>query len=158
MEISFSNDYSNECLLPSTGLYYQGPNQYFVIPYSCLGIAYDKLLTDCPEVKANMKSLVDSTCAASIPKACQQQFDFNPPFACVSKSYPSPLTALSLSLSNTSALATLLALVVAAALARAHKRYRPTPEELALVNSKPDQDQDQHHVHDGEGAHIPSCL
>ena len=47
VELTFSNDYSSKCQLPSTGLYYQSENRYFAIPYSCLGIAYDKLLTDC---------------------------------------------------------------------------------------------------------------
>jgi hypothetical protein len=137
VELTFSNDYSNQCPLPSTGLYYQSPNQYFVIPYSCLGIAYERLLTDCPPIAANQKALVASTCAASIPKVCQQQYDLNPPFACVTNSYASPLTVLSLAFSSTNLLATILALAVAAVLARLHRGYRPTSADLALANPPP---------------------
>jgi len=141
VEITFSNDYSNACPLPNTGLYYQSENQYFGIPVSCAGIAPDKLLADCPEVAANMKALVASTCAASIPKVCQQQYELNPPFSCVGNTYASPLTVLSLAFSNTNLFVSVLALVVAAALARLHKNYRPTQAELALANPPSDDKQ-----------------
>jgi hypothetical protein len=144
VEITFSNDYSNQCQFPSTGLYYQSENQYFGIPYSCLTIVPDKLLTDCPEIKANMKSLVGSTCAASIPKVCQQQYELNPPFSCITDVYPSTLTVLSLSFSNTIALASALAVIVAAVLGRMHKNYRPSQREMALAN--PSQDKDRARV------------
>ena len=133
VEITFSNDYSNVCK-EGGGLYYQSPNEYFSIPYACLGIAYDKLLTDCPDIKANMKALVDSTCKASIRKLCQQQYDLNPPFSCVTYLAPSPLSVLSLAFSNTMALSTLLAAVVAALLSRMHKNYKATALEMALAN------------------------
>ena len=100
----------------------------------CLSIPYEKLLTECPEIKANMKSLVDSTCQASIEKVCRQQYELNPPFSCVTYLSPSPLSVISLAFSNTMALSTFLAVVVAAILARMHKNYRATAEEMALVN------------------------
>ena len=138
VEISFSNDYSNECQLPKTGLYYQSENQYFSIPISCLGIPYENLLTDCPEVKANMQKLVKKSCAASILKVCQQQYDLNPPFACVGNTYPSPLSVLSLALSNTSALVSFLAVVLALLLSRFHRHYQPSEAEVALSNPQKD--------------------
>jgi hypothetical protein len=135
VELTFSNDYSNQCQLPSTGLYYQSPNQYFAIPFGCLGIAYDKLLTDCPEVKANMAALVTSTCQASIDKVCTTQYTQNPPFACSKPITPSPLTVISLAGSNTMALASLVATLVALFLGRRYKNYAPSAEDLSLVNS-----------------------
>jgi hypothetical protein len=134
VEITFSNDYSNQCQLPKTGLYYQSENQYFAVPYSCLGVAPDKLLVDCPEVAANMKALVASTCAASIPKVCQQQYELNPPFSCVGNTYASPLTVLSLAFSNTYLVASILALLVTTVLSRLHKNYRPNAFELSVFN------------------------
>ena len=135
VELSFSNAYSNECPLPQTGLYYQSPNVYYAIPFACLGIAYDKLLTDCPEIRANMKALVDASCEASIAKVCRQQYDLNPPFSCVTDVYPSALTVISLSSANATTLATFLALVVAALLTRTHRHYRPSEQDIAMVNA-----------------------
>ena len=85
-----------------------------------------------------MKALVDSTCTASIPKVCKQQYDLNPPFSCVTFLAPSPLSVLSLAFSNTMALSALLAAMVAAVLTRAHKGYKPTADEIALTNPELD--------------------
>jgi hypothetical protein len=136
VELSFSNDYSNECQLPSTGLYYQSENRYFAIPYSCLGIAYERLLTDCPEVKANMKSLVDSTCAASIPKVCQQQYETNPPFSCVADIFSSPLTVLSLAASNTIALYGVFSFLAGFFIRRVYAQYKASIEEMKELNPR----------------------
>ena len=146
VELTFSNDYSNECQLPKTGLYYQSKNQYFVIPFNCLGIAHDKLLTHCPEIKANMKALADATCADSITKVCRQQYDLNPPFSCVENTYPLPLTVLSLAFSNTNALASALAIIVSALLSRVYKNYRPTEAELQVANPVQKEDEDNDDV------------
>ena len=134
VELTFSNDYSNECQLPLNGIYYQSENRYYTIPFSCLGISPDKLLTDCPEVATNMKSLVASTCSASIPKVCEQQYDLNPPFSCVQNTYPDVLTVISLAFSNTTAIATVIAILIGVLLSRMHKQYTPTPAELDIVN------------------------
>jgi len=134
VELTFSNDYSNECQLPLNGIYYQSENRYYTIPFSCLGIAPDRLLTDCDEVATNMKSLVASTCSASIPKVCEQQYDLNPPFSCVQNTYPDVLTVLSLAFSNTTALAAFMATLVGVLLSRMHKQYAPTQAELDIVN------------------------
>ena len=136
VELTFSNDYSNECQLPSTGLYYQSENRYFSIPISCLGIAYDKLLTDSPEVKANMKSLVDSTCAASIPKVCQQQYETNPPFSCVADIFSSPLTILFLAASNTIALYGVFSFLAGFFIRRVYAQYKASIEEMKELNPR----------------------
>ena len=149
VEIHFNNVYSNVCKQPHSGLYYQSPNRYFAIPYTCLGIAYDKLLTDCPDIKANMAALVGLTCQASIEKVCREQYDNNPPFTCTSYLKPSVLSVLSLSFSNTMAVATLLAFVVARLLSLVHhNRYNPTEADMALANA----DMYPHEAQDKSGA------
>jgi len=92
-----------------------------------------------------MKALVKDTCVASIPKVCQQQYDFNPPFACVSNSYTGPLTVISLSFSDANLFATIMGLVVASALAWKYKDYSPSESEIILSNPPPDGD-DHHDV------------
>ena len=87
-------------------------------------MAYDKLLTDCVEVKANMKALADSTCKASIPKVCQQQYELNPPFSCVTNTYSSPLTIISLASSNTSAIYALFTLLVSFLISKVYKKIQ----------------------------------
>ena len=143
MELTFSNDYSHACPLPKTGLYYQSKNQYFAIPYSCLGIAYDKLLTDCAEIKANMKALVDDTCADSISKICSTQYSENAPYACIKQQYTPALTVISLAGSNTMAIAGVLAGIIAGFLRSKHNfNYRATDQERVDCNFKHDRDDD----------------
>ena len=143
VELTFSNDFSHACQLPKTGLYYQSENQYFAIPYSCLGIAYDKLLTNCAEIKANMKALVDDTCADSISKICSTQYSENAPYACIKEQYTPPLTVISLAGSNTMAIAGVLAGIIAGFLRSKHNfNYRATDQERADCNFKHDRDDD----------------
>jgi len=133
VEITFNNDYSNICKSPSTGMYYQSPNYYHPIPFDCLGIAYDKLLTYCPSIKAKMHKLVNDTCAVSIPKLCKTQYEQNPPFSCTKLEYSTPLTVLSLAASNTLTLFGLFSVLTYAILFYLYTKYEPTLEELNFL-------------------------
>lgn len=132
VELSGTTSFANSCTEPN-GLYYQAPNYYYPIPYECLGIAYDKLLTDCEEISSNMKILVSDTCESSIPKVCSTQYNSNPPFTCSIMVYPSALTVLSLSVSNTLALAGVFSAIAALILKFIYKQYQPTAVEIALT-------------------------
>ena len=133
VELSGTTSFANSCTEPN-GLYYQAPNYYYPIPYNCLGISYDKLLTDCEEIASNMKTLVSDTCESSIPKVCSTQYNSNPPFTCSVMVYPSALTVLSLSISNTLALAGVFSAITALILKFIYKQYQPTETEIALTN------------------------
>lgn len=134
VEVTFSNTYNNQCKLPSRGLYYQSENRHYTIPYSCLTIPHERLLTDCPEVARNMKRLISDTCQASIAKVCKSQYADNPPFACLRNNATPPLTVISLAGSNTMAIASFLATLVAAILTRMYRKYVPTANELRITN------------------------
>lgn len=151
VELTFSNDYSNQCQLPRRGIYYQSENRYYAIPYTCLGIAYDKLLIDCPEIKANMKTLVDTSCHDSIDKVCRAQYTDNPPFACVETIYNTPLTIFSLAVSTTLTLASAVSFFIVFVITRIYHNYRATEAEITFYNHD-----DHSPAHEKPGdAHVP---
>jgi hypothetical protein len=80
-----------------------------------------------------MKSLVDSTCAASIPKVCQKQFE-NPPFSCAADIYNSPLTVLSLASSNTMAFYGLFSFAAVYLIKSWGNKWLASNQDVALVN------------------------
>ena len=133
IELTGTTSFANSCTEPN-GMYYQAPNYYYPIPYSCLGISYDKLLTDCNEIATSMKTLVSDTCASSISKVCTTQYNSNPPFTCSINVYPSVLTVLSLTVSNTLALAGFFSALAALILKSIYKQYEPTEAEMALTS------------------------
>lgn len=135
VEITFSNDYTNECDVGS-GLYYQSENVYYTIPYECLGIPYEKLLTDCATIKSNMKALVDATCQAAISKVCKQQYEFNPPFSCVEQTRSNPLTIISLAASNASAFYSIFTFILAFIIKRMFAAYKASEEEKQFLSPK----------------------
>jgi len=139
VELSGSLDYSTLCT-KQNGLYYQSPNVYYPLPQQCLSIPYDKLLTECPPIAANMASLVDTTCQQSIEKVCSTQYNDNPPYTCTTYTRSSVLTVLSLAFSTTMAIIGVVGILLTICLTQIYPTHMTSTDlrhekETVLVNT-----------------------
>lgn len=134
LETGLNQEYSKSCL-SGQGLYYQSPNVYYGIPLGCLNIPYERLLTDCPEIRANIESLVNETCEASFEKVCERLYDLNPPFSCTLDIYSSLLTVISLSISNSLALFGIFSFIMGVLMKQWFGYYKPSDQEKEVLAS-----------------------